>query len=82
MANVSLAIPAIHPMIGVESGDSSNHQAGFAAACATPSADDAVLHGARAMAWTCIDAATEEAVRARLLAESRQPALEGTPEPG
>jgi amidohydrolase len=81
MANVSLAIPAIHPMIGVESGDSSNHQAAFAAACATPSADDAVLHGAQAMAWTCIDAATEGAIRARLLSWSRQPVLEDPPQP-
>ncbi len=67
MANVSLAIPSIHPMVGVESGDAVNHQAAFAAACVTPSADEALIHGATAMAWTCIDAATDAALRSRLL---------------
>ncbi len=71
MSNVSLAIPSIHPMVGVESGDAVNHQAEFAAACATPSADEAVIHGATAMAWTCIDAATDAGVRARLLRGER-----------
>jgi amidohydrolase len=71
MANVSLAIPAIHPLVGVESGDAVNHQAEFAAACATPSADEAVIHGAIAMAWTCIDAATGDRVRERLLRGER-----------
>ncbi|MCA2221971.1 hypothetical protein [Nonomuraea aurantiaca] len=32
-----------------------NHQPEFAAACATPAADRAVLDGATAMAWTAID---------------------------
>jgi amidohydrolase len=76
MANVSLRFPTIHPYVGVESGDSSNHQAAFAAACATPSADDAVVHGALAMAWTAIDAATDGALRDRLLAGERVPAKE------
>jgi amidohydrolase len=71
MANVSLRIPTIHPYVGVECGGTSNHQAAFAAACATPSADDAVLHGAVAMAWTAIDAATDSALRGRLLAGER-----------
>ena len=71
MANISLALPAIHPMLGVESGDAVNHQAEFAVACATPSADEALLHGATAMAWTCIDAATDGAVRSRLLRGER-----------
>jgi amidohydrolase len=71
MSNISLAIPSIHPMVGVESGEAVNHQAEFAAACATPSADEAVIHGATAMAWTCIDVATDERVRARLLRGER-----------
>jgi amidohydrolase len=67
MANVSLAVPTIHPMIGIEAGGAVNHQHEFAAACVTPSADAAVRDGAVALAWTAIDAATDPALRARLL---------------
>ena len=70
MGNVSYAVPSIHPFIGIESGGAVNHQAAFAAACAEPSADQAVFDGALAMAWTAIDAARDEQVRARLLAGS------------
>ena len=45
-----------------------HHQAAFADACATPSADQAVFDGALAMALTVIDMATDEAIRDRLLA--------------
>ncbi|HET9443530.1 MAG TPA: M20 family metallopeptidase [Acidimicrobiales bacterium] len=68
MANVSLAIPTIHPMLGLDCYPVSNHQAAFAEHCATPVADRALRDGAVAMAWTCIDAATTPAVRERLLA--------------
>jgi amidohydrolase len=64
--NVSLRIPAIHPLIGVESDGAVNHQPAFADACATASADRAVVDGAVAMAWTAIDAATDDALRGRL----------------
>ena len=67
MANVSLAVPTIHPLIGIEAGGAVNHQHEFAAACITPSADAAVRDGAVALAWTAIDAATDPALRARLL---------------
>jgi amidohydrolase len=67
MANVSLAVPAIHPLIGIEAHGAVNHQHEFAAACVTPSADAAVRDGAVALAWTAIDAATEPALRERLL---------------
>ena len=67
MANVSLAVPTIHPLIGIETHGAVNHQREFAAACITPSADDAVRDGAIALAWTAIDAATEPELRARLL---------------
>ena len=36
--------------------------------CATPAADQAVVDGAVAMAWTAIDAATDQTLRERLLA--------------
>ena len=59
MANVSMAIPTIHPMLGLDSYPAVNHQPEFAAFCATPVADRAVLDGAVAMAWTAIDAAAQ-----------------------
>jgi amidohydrolase len=58
MANISLAMPTIHPMLGLGSFPVSNHQPEFAAFCATETADKALLDGATAMAWTCIDMAT------------------------
>ncbi len=67
MANVSLAVPTIHPLIGIESNGAVNHQPEFAAACITPSADAAVRDGAVALAWTAIDAATDPGLRERLL---------------
>jgi amidohydrolase len=68
MANVSLAVPSIHPMLGIESGGASNHQPGFAAAAIHPSADRAVLDGAIAMARTAIAVALDEDGRSRLIA--------------
>jgi amidohydrolase len=67
MANVSLAVPTIHPMIGIDAHGAVNHQKEFAAACITASADAAVRDGAIALAWTAIDAATDPALRKRLL---------------
>ena len=68
MGNVSLALPSIHPTIGIDALPAVNHQPEFTAKCATPAADQAVVDGAVAMAWTAIDAATDQAVRERLLA--------------
>jgi len=68
MGNVSLALPAIHPTIDIGSLPAVNHQPEFAAHCVTPEADQALLDGAVAMAWTAIDAALDERVRTRLLA--------------
>ena len=68
MANVSLAVPTIHPLLGIDARGSVNHQPEFAAACVTESADTAVRDGALSMAWTVIDAAREAPVRDRLLA--------------
>ncbi len=67
MANVSLAVPTIHPLIGIETNGAVNHQQEFAAACITESADAAVRDGAVALAWTAIDAATDPTLRNRLL---------------
>jgi amidohydrolase len=70
MANVSLAMPTIHPMLAIETDGAVNHQPGFTAACIRPSADRAVLQGAAGMARTAVAAATDDAVRAQLLATS------------
>jgi amidohydrolase len=70
MANVSLAMPTIHPMLGLGTFPVSNHQPEFAAFCATPTADKAVLDGALAMAWTCIDLAADGPLKQRLLSKA------------
>ncbi len=67
MANVSLSIPSIHPMLGIDSLPAINHQPEFAAACVTAAADRALRDGALAMAWTIIDLATDAAERSRLI---------------
>jgi amidohydrolase len=67
MANVSLAVPTIHPMLGIESGGAVNHQPGFTAAAARPSADRAMLDGALAMARTVIAIALDEDSRTQLM---------------
>jgi len=68
MGNVSLAMPSIHPMIGINSLPAVNHQPEFAAHCVTPDADKALGDGAVAMAWTCIDLATNKDIREGLMA--------------
>jgi amidohydrolase len=68
MGNVSLEIPSIHPMIGINSLPAVNHQPEFAHHCATPDADKALGDGALAMAWTSIDLAPTQSVREGLMA--------------
>ncbi len=67
MGNVSLALPSIHPFIGIDSLPAVNHQPEFTAHCVTPAADKALIDGALSMAWTAIDMATDERLRDRLL---------------
>ncbi len=67
MGNVSLALPAIHPLIGINSIPAVNHQPEFTAACATPDADRAIVDGALAMAWSAIDMANDKALCERLM---------------
>jgi amidohydrolase len=71
MGNVSLAIPSIHPFIGIGSLPAVNHQPEFAAHCVTEAADRAIVDGALALAWTAIDAATTAPIRDRLLQRPR-----------
>ena len=67
MGNVSQRIPAIHPYVGIDSLPAVNHQPEFAAAAISPAADRATIDGARALALTLLDAATDPATRQRLL---------------
>ena len=66
MGNVSVAVPSIHPFMGIESSPAVNHQPDFAACCIRPAADAAVIDAAVAMAWTALDIAGDEGVRTRL----------------
>jgi amidohydrolase len=70
MGNVSLAIPSIHPLLGIDSLPAVNHQAAFADAAISPAADRAVRDGALAMAWTVIDLASDAHLRERLAAKA------------
>jgi amidohydrolase len=68
MGNVSQVIPAIHPLLKIETGGAVNHQPAFADACAGPNADQLVADAALALAWTIADVSTDPEHRARLLA--------------
>ncbi|MDQ3447678.1 MAG: hypothetical protein M3432_00675, partial [Chloroflexota bacterium] len=72
MGDVSLALPSIHPMIGIESLPAVNHQPEFTAAAASPAGDLAVHDGAVAMAWTAIDLASGDVLRERLIEDEFQ----------
>lgn len=69
MANVSLAMPTIHPMLAIDAGGAVNHQPEFTAACIRSSADRAIRDGALGMARTAVAAARHDGVRDRLLAK-------------
>jgi amidohydrolase len=68
MGNVSQTIPSIHPMIGINSLPAVNHQPEFTRHCVSADADKALVDGALAMAWTCIDLAMNRGVREELMA--------------
>ncbi|MET4637274.1 M20 family metallopeptidase [Mycetocola sp. 2940] len=60
LGNVSQRVRAIHPYLGIGSLPAVNHQAEFAAASVTATADRAVLDGAILLAQTIVDAVTTE----------------------
>lgn len=68
MANVSHEYPTIHPMLSLGTGCPGIHDSAFASAAASAQGDQVVWDGALAMAWTCVDLATDPAQRSRLLA--------------
>jgi len=67
MANVSLVVASIHPLLMIPTHGAVNHQPEFTAACVTPEADQAVIDGALALALTGVAVANDEALRMRLL---------------
>jgi amidohydrolase len=70
MANVSLVVPTIHPLIGIPTDGAVNHQPAFTRACITSAADQAVMDGALALADTAIRVAQNAVLRARLVGVS------------
>jgi amidohydrolase len=67
MGNVTQAMPGIHPIVGVDAGGASLHQPEFAAAAASPSADDAVIDGSIMLARTVIRLAETPSERQRVM---------------
>lgn len=67
MANISLELPTIHPLLNIDSLPAVNHQPEFTKAAASPSADKAVFDGALSMAFTIVDLALGNETRQRLL---------------
>jgi len=71
MANVSLVVPTIHPMLDIDAGGAVNHQPEFAAAAIAPGADRAVRDGALAMARTVVAITEDPQLRQRLIETGR-----------
>jgi len=67
MGNVSLAVPSIHPMIGIDSLPAVNHQPEFTAHCVSPAAERALVEGAIGLAWTVVGLAADASIRERLV---------------
>lgn len=70
MANISLELPTIHPLVGIDSLPAVNHQPEFTKAAGSASADRAMREGALSMALTIIDLALDQDLRTRLLSHS------------
>lgn len=69
MGNVSQVVPAIHPLMSIDSLPAVNHQAEFTAHCVTPAGDRAVVDAAKAMAMTVADLATTDGAFERVRQE-------------
>ncbi len=70
MANISLEIPSIHPLLDIDSLPAINHQPEFTKAARSAAADKAIFEGALTMAYTIVEMANDESLRERLLAHS------------
>ncbi|WP_328610615.1 M20 family metallopeptidase [Amycolatopsis sp. NBC_00345] len=71
MGNVSLRIPAIHPMLSFDlPPEAGNHTAAFGVAAGGPDGDRFVHDAGLAMALTIAEVAQSEPIRARLIAKT------------
>jgi len=78
MGNVSLRIPALHPMLSFDlPAEAGNHTAAFATAAGGADGDRFVRDGGLAMALTIADVARSAPIRARLLRNPARPAATG-----
>ncbi|MCE0763230.1 M20 family metallopeptidase [Pseudonocardia kujensis] len=69
MAEVSVHMPAIHPVLSFDRpAEEGNHTAAFARTACGPEGDRAVHDGGLALAWTIADAAQDDRLRGRLTA--------------
>lgn len=75
MANVSMSIPSIHPLLGIESAPAVNHQPEFTEACIKAPANKAVIDGALNMARVAIRVASESGLRAEFVHGSKRRTL-------
>lgn len=64
MGNISLAVPSIHPMIGLGNARLALHTQDFAAAACSEAGVDAMLTAAKALALTAWDILTNASLRA------------------
>ena len=59
MGNVTSIVPGIHPFLSITDGPVAGHSIEFAAAAATPQAQETMRVAAKALAMTAIDALTD-----------------------
>nr|WP_233267126.1 amidohydrolase [Tomitella fengzijianii] len=71
MGDVTRALPGIHPMIAIRGAENHPHTAGFAADAVSPAAEDTIVDGALALAFTGIDIALDPEARGRFLDRHR-----------
>ncbi|MFT2014733.1 amidohydrolase [Streptomyces sp. 796.1] len=79
MGNVTRALPAIHPHVGIEGAECTPHTREFAEWTGGAAADAAALAAARAMAWAGVALAADDQRRAHYLA-LRAAGAPGSPE--
>ncbi|MEZ0163767.1 M20 family metallopeptidase [Kineococcus sp. LSe6-4] len=72
LGNVSVRVPAIHPMLAVSSPGTSLHTAEFAAAAGSQTGDRGVLDGAVGLALTALDVLADPALLAAVRAEFQE----------
>jgi hypothetical protein len=65
MGNVTSLVPGIHPFLSITDGPVPGHSIEFAAAAATPRAQETMHVAAKALAMTAVDALTDPSLTKR-----------------